>query len=77
MHIWIFELEGILLYKNSHIELCDDYLIWVIQYKAVAELLSFVFFLFTGDLIVSIAWWEPCFQFFQVHALTSWQTQPY
>ena len=47
-------MEATLLYENSHIELCDGYLISVIQYKTVAELLSFVFLLFTGDLIVSI-----------------------
>ena len=68
MHIWIFEMEATLLYENSHIELCDGYLISVIQYKTVAELLSFVFLLFTGDLIVSITLWEPCFQFFKVYA---------
>ena len=54
MHIWIFEIEATLLYKNSHIELCDGYLIWITQYKVVAELLSFVSFLFTVDLIVSM-----------------------
>ena len=48
-------MEATLLYENSYIELRDGYLIQVIQYKTVAELLSFVFFLFTGDLIVSIA----------------------
>ena len=34
--------------------------------KMVGELSSFVFFLFTGDLIVLFTWWESCSQFFKV-----------